>query len=170
MLHAARWKYRTQKSPKIRCLRTIAQLCRAVSLQLRHVPTIGRKNLLNRNISSTRLHNMAKFGLLTAGIRLPVWGTPANFNWFRDLASLLHQRRSPETNQTLHDVWPFPTLAHYKYIFTTSDVTFTPMIRKCTSATSAAYQIRRARLLVFRSSGMELSTLWFTNCFRHHRF
>jgi len=32
-----------KKSPKIRCLGTIAQLCRAISLQLRHVSTIGKK-------------------------------------------------------------------------------------------------------------------------------
>jgi len=31
---------------------------------------------------------------------------PANFNRFRVLASLLHRRSSPESNQTLHDVWP----------------------------------------------------------------
>ena len=38
-------------SPKIRCLRTIAQLCRAISSQLRHGSTIGKKSL-NANISS----------------------------------------------------------------------------------------------------------------------
>ena len=43
-----------------------------------------------------------------------VWGTPAYFNGFRDLPSLLQRRRSPETNQTLHDVWPSPAgLVHY---------------------------------------------------------
>jgi len=31
-----------------------------------------------------------------------VWGTPANFNGFRLLASLLQRRRSAEANQTLH--------------------------------------------------------------------
>ena len=43
-----------KKSPKIRHLGTITQLCRAVSLslQLRHLLTMG-KNLLNSNISST---------------------------------------------------------------------------------------------------------------------
>jgi len=40
--HAAR--FRTQKSPKIRHLRTIVQLCWTISPQLRHVLTI-RKNL-----------------------------------------------------------------------------------------------------------------------------
>ena len=53
VLHAAHWKYRTpKKSPKIRHLGTITQLCRAISSQLRHVSTI-RKKSLNINISST---------------------------------------------------------------------------------------------------------------------
>jgi len=42
-----------------------------------------------------------------------VWGTPANFNRFRVLASSLQRRRSMEVNQTLHDVWPSPGLVHY---------------------------------------------------------
>jgi len=41
VLHAARWKYRTQKIAKD--LRTIAQLCGAVSSELRHVSTIEKK-------------------------------------------------------------------------------------------------------------------------------
>jgi len=57
-------------------LRTIAQLCQAVSLQLRHVSTIGKK-LLNSSMSFTCLQNMANFGPLTAEIRAGVWGTPA---------------------------------------------------------------------------------------------
>ena len=35
-------------------------------------------------------------------------GHPANFNGFRDLPLLLQRLRSPEANQTLHDVWPSP--------------------------------------------------------------
>ena len=81
LLHAARWKCRTQKVAKNRHLRTIAQLCRAISSQLRHVSTIG-KNLLSSDMSSTCLHNMVNFGLLTAEIDPVVWGTPANFNRF----------------------------------------------------------------------------------------
>ena len=42
VLRAARWKCRTKKSPKSRHLSTIAQLCRAISSQLRHVSTIGK--------------------------------------------------------------------------------------------------------------------------------
>jgi len=62
-------------------------------------------------------HNMVNFGPLAAAIGLPDWGTPANFNGFRLLASLLHRRHSPEANQTLHDVWPSPGLVHCIYIF-----------------------------------------------------
>ena len=61
-----------KKSSKIRHLGTIAQLCQAVSFQLRHVSTIGKK-VLNSNISSTCPHNMVNFGPLTAEVGLPVW-------------------------------------------------------------------------------------------------
>ena len=69
----------------------------------------NRKKLLNGNISS----------ICTAEICWRVWGTPANFNGFRVLASLLHRRRSTEVNQTLHDVWPSPAMVglYYMYIF-----------------------------------------------------
>jgi len=89
VLHAARWKYRMQKSPKIRYLCTITQPCWAISLQLRHVSTI-EKNLLNSNISPTCPYNTVNFGPLAAEIGSLVWGTPASFNGFRVLAALLH--------------------------------------------------------------------------------
>ena len=68
VLHAARWKYRAQKSPKKsnRHLCTIAQICRAISSQLRHISTIGKK-LLSINISSTCPHNMVNFSPCTNG-------------------------------------------------------------------------------------------------------
>jgi len=71
--------------------------------------------LLNNNISSRCPHNTVNFGPLTAEIGLSVWGTPANFNRFRALTSLLQQRRSPEANQTLHDLWSSSELVHYIY-------------------------------------------------------
>ena len=106
----------TKVVQKNRHLHTIAQLCRTVSLQPRHISTIG-KNLLNSNMSSTYFHNMANFGPLTAEICWPVWGTPANFNGFRVLPSLLQRHHSPYANQTLHDSWPSPGLVHYIYRF-----------------------------------------------------
>jgi len=49
-----------------------------------------KKKLLNSNISSTCPHNMVNFVSLAAEICWRVWGTLANFNWFRILAALLH--------------------------------------------------------------------------------
>jgi len=76
-----------------------------------------RKNLLKSNTSSKCPHNMANFSPLTAEICSGIWGTPANFNGFRVLASLLQRHRSPEANKTLHYLWPSPGLVHYIYIF-----------------------------------------------------
>jgi len=50
----------------------------------------SEKNLLNGTISSTCPHNVVNFGPLTAEIGSGVLGTPANFNGFRVLATLLH--------------------------------------------------------------------------------
>ena len=79
---------------------TIAQFCRAIPSELRHVSTIGKK-LLNINASSTCPDNMVNFGLLTAEIWWRVWGTPANFNGFCVLATLLHGTLVVGVSQTL---------------------------------------------------------------------
>jgi len=76
----------TQKN---RYLGTIPQVCRAISSQLRHVSTIGKKNFLSSSISSTYAHNIVNFGPLAPEIVSGVWGT-ATFNGFRVLAALLH--------------------------------------------------------------------------------
>ena len=109
-------KYRTQKLRKNRHILTIVQLGRDTSSQIRHVSTI-EKNLLDSNISPRSPHNMVNVGQLTAETGSGVYGTPANFDDFRVLASLLHRRRAKQVNQTLHDVWPSPRLVHYIYIF-----------------------------------------------------
>jgi len=90
LLHAARWKYTTQKS-------------RHKSPSGHHRTTLSgyifttkacidnwKKNLLSSNISSRCPHNMVNFGELVAEIDPVVWGTPVNFNGFRVLAVLLH--------------------------------------------------------------------------------
>jgi len=119
VLQVARWKYRTQKWCKNCHLSTIAQLCRAISSQLRHVPTI-EKNLLSSNISSRCPYNTVNFGPLTAW---QVWGSPSYFNGYRVLAALLHGSHAVGVSQTLrrwtegatyvrqgdHHVWHWPT-------------------------------------------------------------
>ena len=89
MLHAARWKCRTQK---------IAKNSPSANLRtslLRHIFATkacidNRKNLLSSNISSTCPHNIVNFGPLVAEIGWQVWVTPANVNGFRVLAASLH--------------------------------------------------------------------------------
>ena len=90
-----------KKVAKNRHLGTIAQLCRAISSQIRHVSTIG-KNVLSSNISSTCPHNMVNLiGSLAAEIVSLVWGTPANFNGFGVLAALLDGTLVVGVSQTL---------------------------------------------------------------------
>jgi len=52
-------------------------------------------------ISSTCSHNMVNFGPLVAEIGSVVWGTPANFNGFLVLATLLHSTPVLGVSQTL---------------------------------------------------------------------
>jgi len=73
-LHAACWND-AKKSPKIGHLGTIAQFCRGISLQLRHVSTIGKK-LVKQQYLLQMSPQAAEIGPV-------VWGTPANFNGFR---------------------------------------------------------------------------------------
>jgi len=78
-----------KKLPKIGHLGTIAQLCQAISSQLRHVSTIGEKRVKQQYLLHMS-HNMVNFGPLTAEIDWRVWGTPSYFNGYRVLAALLH--------------------------------------------------------------------------------
>jgi len=99
--HAAHGSLQIQDA-KNSHLRTIAQLCRclAISLQLRHVSTIGKK-LLSSNISSRCPHNMVDYGPLAGEIGPVVWGILANFNGFRVLAALLHGTPVVGVSETL---------------------------------------------------------------------
>ena len=78
-----------KKVAKNRHLGTIAQLCQAISSQLRHVSTIG-KTLLSSDTSSTCHDNMVNFGPLTAEIGSGVWGTPTTLQISTGFASWQH--------------------------------------------------------------------------------
>ena len=86
VLHAARWKYRTQKSPFWHRRTTLSGCIFAAEAFTDN----RKKNLLNNDTSPTCPHNIVDFGLLTAEICWRVWGTLANFNGFCILAALLH--------------------------------------------------------------------------------
>jgi len=61
----------------------------------------SEKNFLDIDTFSTCTDNMVNFGLLMAEIRWRVWGTPANFNGFRVLGTLLHGTLVVGVSQTL---------------------------------------------------------------------
>ena len=78
---------------KNRHLSTIAQFCWAISSQLRHASTIGKK-LLSGNISSRCPYNMVNFGPVTTEIDWRVWGTPSCFNGYRVCSDTARQSSS----------------------------------------------------------------------------
>ena len=81
MVHAARWKCRTQKiakkSPSAHHRTNLSSYIFAID---------NRKNLLNSNVSSTCLHNMMNFGPLAAEIDWRVWDTPVTPAYFNGIA------------------------------------------------------------------------------------
>ena len=86
---------------------------------------------------------MANFGPLAAEIGLGVWGTPANFNGFCMLASMLQRCCLPEANQCLHDVCPSLGLVHYIYIFRGS----CPLMEFCQVQNSLYVQMLHSAIL-----------------------
>jgi len=76
---------------KNRHLRTIAQLCWAMSSQLRHASTIRINHVEQQYLPHTSLQ-YGELGPLSAEIVSLVWGTTANFNGFRVLATLLRSQ------------------------------------------------------------------------------
>ena len=93
MLHAARWKYRTQKSrqksPSGHHLTTLSGYIFATKARIDN----RKKNLLSNNEFSTCPHNMLNFGPLTAEIYWPVWGTPSKFQRPSRLGSVTAHRQ-----------------------------------------------------------------------------
>ena len=89
VLHAACWKYNTQKvaksSPSGQNRSTSSAYIFAIKACIDN-----RKKILNSNISPTRPHNMAYFSPPAAQTGSLVWVTPANFDGFRVLAAFLH--------------------------------------------------------------------------------
>jgi len=130
-------------SPKIRYLGTIAKDCRAISSQRKHVSTIGKKILLNSNISSTCPHNMVNFGPLGAEIVSLVWG-PSKFQRVSRFGFVTAATSLNGSNQTLRDVWPSPGLIHYIYIFVGS----CPVTEFCQVQHSLCVQDLRSPILV----------------------
>ena len=94
------WNAGPKKSPKVCHLGTIAQLCQAISSQLRHVLTIWKKTVKQQCLP----HMCSQYGELRPtshwGLLVSL-GTSANFNRFRALASLLYGTRVVGVSQSL---------------------------------------------------------------------
>jgi len=101
VLHAARCKYRAQKSRQKIAIWAPSHNFVGLYLRNQGMYRQSEKNLSSSNISSTRLYSMVNFGLLAAEIVSLVWGTSANFNGFRVLAALLHGTLVVGVSQTL---------------------------------------------------------------------
>ena len=100
VLHAARCKQDPKKSPKSPSRHHPTTLSGYI-FAIKACIANRKKNLLSSNIFSTCPHDMVNFGPLAAEIFSLVWGTPANFNWFRILAALLHGTLVVGVSQTL---------------------------------------------------------------------
>jgi len=143
VLHTARWKYRTQKNCQKFAIYAPSHNFVGLYLRNQGMYRQSEKKPVKQQYLPHMYHNMANFGPLTAEIGLLVWGTPANFNGFRILASLLKRRRSTEANKTLHDVWPYPGFVDYIYIFGGS----WPVMEFCPVQNSLCVQVLRSPIL-----------------------
>ena len=100
MLHAARWNTGRKKVTKNRHLGTIAQLYRTISLQLRHVSTIGKKLVKQQYV----LHMSSQYGELrpTNGWDpLTSLGYPCKIQLVSRLGSITAQHLVVGVSQTL---------------------------------------------------------------------
>jgi len=105
----SRWNIGRKNYAINRHLRTIAQSCRAISLQLRHLATIGKTIQQQYLLHMSSQCGELEFQPSNGWDRLmSIWGTPANFNGFRVLASLFS--RFDQQQSTEHHVhsagWP----------------------------------------------------------------
>ena len=119
-----------KKVAKNRHLGTIAQLCQAISSQLRHVSTIG-KNLLSSNISSTCPDNMVNFGPLAAEIVSLVWGTTCKFQrvsrfGYVTAATSLNGSQ-PNVALCLAVSWPGTLYIHFRDLLPPDGILFHPV-------------------------------------------
>jgi len=83
VLHAARWNTGRKKSPKIRHLSTIAQLCGAASSQLKHAWTIGI-NVKQQYL----LHTFSKYGELRPNNGWDRFGSSGHPSKFQRVSTL----------------------------------------------------------------------------------
>ena len=100
LLHAARGNAGRKNVAKNRHLGTIAQLCRAISSQLRHISTIGKKLVKQQYV----LHMSPQYGELgptSVWDRLTSLGYPCKFQLVSRLGSVTARHLVVGVSQTL---------------------------------------------------------------------
>jgi len=113
VLHAARWKYRTQKWRKKSPSRP---QCTTLSgcIFVTKASIDNRKKLLSSNTSSTRPRNMAKFGSLTAEIGSGVWAS-ARLCGVEQRAPPIFDRAAITLGSGPHSSWVLKCNYDYSY-------------------------------------------------------
>jgi len=106
MLHAARWKCRTQKIGKNSLSAQHHTTLLSCILSTKARIDNRKKKLVKQQYVSHMASQYAKLGPTSGWDQLASLGHPSKFQGFLVLASLLQRRRSTEVNQTLLDVWP----------------------------------------------------------------
>ena len=135
-----RCKKSQKKSPSVHHRATLSGYISATKACINN-----RKNLLKQQYLP---HMSLQYG--AAEIGSLVSGTPADFNGFRVLASLLQWCRSTEVNQSLHNVWSSPGLVHYIYIF--GDCC--PLMEFCQVQNSLCVQVLHSPILAVLLHGI----------------
>jgi len=115
VLHAAGWKCRTQKSRQKSPYAHHGTNLSGYIFATKGTYIDNREKPVKQQYLLHIFSQNGELRLTNGWDQLASLGhpTPANFNRFRVLTSLLHWRRSAEVSQTLHDVWPSAGLIHY---------------------------------------------------------
>jgi len=113
MLHGVSENTGHKNSPKIRYLRTITQLCRALSSQLRHVLTM-RKEVVKQQYLLLMSSKIVNFGPLVAEIGWRVW---SKFQRVLHLGFVTALTLLSGGQPNFAQFWPSHGLLHYNIHF-----------------------------------------------------
>jgi len=129
------------KLTKNRHLCTIAQLCRAISSQLRSILTIRNKNAKQQYLFQTS-PQYSKLRSTNGKDRSAGLGHPSKFQWVLRLGFVTAATSFTRGQPNFAHFWPSPGLVHYMYI----SGAFAPD-RICQVQTSLCIQVLRSPIL-----------------------
>jgi len=145
VLHAARWNTGRKESQKIRQLRTIAQFCWAVSLQLRHVSTIGK--IVKQQYL---LHTFSQYGELrsiSGSDRFTSLGHRSKFQRVSRVGFVTVRRRRSPRPTTLCTMFDYLLRWYTIYIYTFSRAIALWLTEFCQVQNSLYVKVLRSPIL-----------------------